>query len=395
MAWVVGLTGLRIGLIAPQHCDPVTSTELDVAISQTASWALDNLTSDGQFLYRYDRTSGTDLGGYNIVRHAGMTNALYQLVLSEGQGSASPWMERTDASLGFLLERVVWVAPDVAAIQYAGNDAKLGAAGLAAAALVHRRLATGDTQHDDILRGLGRFFIGQIDDDGAVLGYFDLGAGRPIPGRYGQFATGEAAWSLAMLDAMFPGEGWGDGADRVIDYVVNHRRDVEALVLRQPDHWTAYALAERGPNRVDALPGAHQYAERLAGDFALMSRVEPQRSNTGTQGVVRFGQALGAGVGAMGEGLVSLWSLAEQSTTNGSGPLAGRADEVALRVECVVSLLVNRQVGPGDVVSDSEREIGAWFTDHVTQVDDQQHTLSTLLIGREILHRDEQSGARP
>lgn len=377
-AWVVGLAVFRVGLVPPQDCAPVARDDLDVAIERTAEWAVTNLKRDGAFLYRYDRTTGSDLGGYNIVRHAGMTNALYQLT-ADGD---LRWLDGADASLEYLLDRLVDTGDGVA-IASPRQRPKLGTASLAAAALVHRRDATGDTRHDALAVDLGRFLLGQIEDNGAAANFWDPDTRAPVPGEYGLFATGEAAWALALLQRIAPDEGFADGALRIVDYVVEDRRDHEDLLLRAPDHWIAYALEELGPETVAESAARVEYAERLAGDFAIMSRVEPTRRLQGLQATLRFDQALGAGVGAMGEGLVSLQLLAAAGT--GDEALAGRGDELAERVECVVHTLVERQVGPDDVVSESPPEIGAWFKDDVTQVDDQQHTLSTLVIGRQIL----------
>ena len=55
---------------------------------------------------------------------------------------------------------------------------------------------------------------------------------------------------------------------------------------------------------------------------------------------------------------------------------------------CTAGVLADRQVGQNDVVTDAGREVGAWFKDDITQVDDQQHTLSTLLFARDVLERE-------
>lgn len=373
-AWLLGLSVLRVGLIPPQNCQPVDAAQLDTAITRTATWAVDNLTTDGAFLYRYDRTTGTDLGGYNLVRHAGMTNALYQLAVA----GDDRFTAGADASLDFLLDRSTPTESGVA-IGYSGQRAKLGTSALTAAALVHRRQATGDTTYDGVAVQLGHFLVGQIEANGAPANFWNPETGAPVSGVYGLFATGEAAWALALLDQIAPAEGFRDAALDIVHYVATERRDHEDLLLRAPDHWTAYAMAELGVATVGADAERATYVDRLAGDFALMSRVEPTRRLSGVQSVLRFDQALGAGVGAMGEGLVSLHRYRADAGVEDD------ADALAERVECTVHTLVDRQVGPDDVQSDPGSEIGAWFTDDVTQVDDQQHTLSTLLLGRDIL----------
>ncbi|MCB0992706.1 MAG: hypothetical protein KDB16_17140, partial [Acidimicrobiales bacterium] len=174
---------------------------------------------------------------------------------------------------------------------------------------------------------------------------------------------------------MFPGEGWGDAAIDIVGYVVHDRRRHEGLLLRAPDHWIAYTVAELGDRWQPTLDES-EYLQRLAGDFAVMIRVESQRSGEGIQRWVRFDQALGAGVGALGEGLAGL------SRTPALAPMRPDLERHLL---CTAATLVERQVQPQDVLTDAGLEVGAWFTDDITQVDDQQHTLSTLIFAREVL----------
>ncbi len=379
--WIFGVAVFRVGLVAPQDCPDVGDDQLDLAIAQTAGWATTNLRDNGEFLYRYDRSNAADLGGYNLTRHAAMTNALYQLAA----GGDLRWIDETDRTLDYMLHNLVATssgdAPEAAAFTVGSARPRIGASALLLTAMVHRRDATGDTLHDHRLRLLGNFLVGQIEPNGAVAVEWDHTTREPVWGEYGIFATGEVAWALAMLDDTFPGEGWADHAIDIVEYVVHDRRSHEGLILRAPDHWIAYAVAELG-DRWQPADDEVEYLRRLAGDFALMIRVESQRSGTGIQQVVRFGQALGAGVGALGEGLAGL------SRTPAIGDLRGDLEEHLL---CAAGVLVDRQVDRADVLSDPTREVGAWFKNDITQVDDQQHTLSTLLFAREVLAEEARS----
>lgn len=381
LAWAVGLSVFRFGLVAPQTCPEIDVSDLDAAVAATAGWAEVNLRQDGRFLYRYDRTSGEVLDGYNVTRHAAMTNALYQ-VAAEGDPR---WLEAADDSLQYMLDNLVDTSPqshapgeESSAFAVGGANPRIGASALLLTALAHRRDATGDASHDDLMRRLARFLVGQIEPNGAIAVEWDPTSREPVVGEYGIFATGEASWALAMIDDIFVGEGWADHAIDIVEYVIHERRSHEALLLRAPDHWIAYTVAELGDRWVPE-PDEVEYLERLAGDFAIMIRVESQRSGQGIQRLIRFDQALGAGVGALGEGLAGL-----QRTP----ALAHMSDDLGEHLVCTAATLVNRQVGPDDVVTDAGREVGAWFTDDVTQVDDQQHTLSTLLFARRVLSEE-------
>jgi hypothetical protein len=72
----------------------------------------------------------------------------------------------------------------------------VGANALVVAGLVHRRLKTGDGRFDALARRLGRFLVTQTRADGSVLEYWSPVTGRPVPGVFGIFLTGEAFYAL-------------------------------------------------------------------------------------------------------------------------------------------------------------------------------------------------------
>ena len=372
IAWIIGITSFRVALVPPQSCRSVSIDEVSEAIELSAGWAAANVRADGSYTYRYGRDIGADLGDYNVVRHAGLVNALYQAVeLGETEN-----LEAADSGLHFMLDRLR-THDDWVAFASPSHDVRLGGTALFVAALLHRRRATADTVHDETIHAALRFLIQQQDKTGAPSALWSPATEMPIPDNFGPFATGESAWALALGETDFPGRGYGDASDAVIDYVVSERRNREDLILRLPDHWLAYALAERA-RPLDAAEA--EYAARLAGDFALMSRVESTRSDEGIQSFIRYGHALGAGVGAMGEGIGGLWRVAA-----GNHALVGERAAMAEHMECVAAVLIDRQVHLDDVRFDADFEVGAWFRNDVTQMDDQQHSISALLAAREIL----------
>ena len=285
LAWTVGIVSFRVGLLPAQQCRLVSEQEVSTAIDLSAGWAAANLREDGTYTYRYGRDVGEDLGDYNVVRHAGLVNALYQAV----ELGESEYLDPADAGLQYMLDRLV-VHEDLVAFAEPRHDVRLGGTALFVASLMHRRRATGDTMHDETIHGALRFLINQQDETGAPAAFWSPATKEPVPNQFGPFATGESAWALALGETDFPDRGYGEASDAVIGYVVNLRRDREDLVFRLPDHWLSYALAERG--RPLTEPEAN-YAARLAGDFALMSRVESTRTDSGLQGFVRYGHALG------------------------------------------------------------------------------------------------------
>ncbi len=373
-AWVIGLSALRLGVAPPEVCPEVELHDVDTAIERAAAWAIDNLDDDGRFLYRYRRTDGVRWLSYNLPRHAGMSLALYQ---AAGAGFVSI-VPGADRSLAFMLDNLVehddWVAfatPDRAV--------KAGATGLMVAALVYRRRATGEPVYDDLIRAGARFLLQQQEVNGAVAAFWSREREEPEWGTYGAFATGEAMWALALAGEIFPEDGFTEAARRTGRYIATERRRQEGYVLRLPDHWASYAF--------DALNGGFRpqevtYLERLAGDFAAMTRLESSRTGQGVQRYLRFGQGLPAGVGALGEGVAGLYRLSERKVA-----LSELRHELRAHLLCIGAMLVERQTTPlqSRTFAEPARVAGAWFRADVTQVDDQQHTLSTLVAVRDAL----------
>jgi hypothetical protein len=281
-----------------------------------------------------------------------------------------------------MVERVVPAGDGLAWRVYPSGDLPLGANSLFLAALALRREATGDPTHDDLMRGVGRFLLGQQLEDGNMLAYWSDGA--PLPGVTGKFATGEAAWALMLLDGAFPGEGWAEAALPTIDYL-NERRDRdEGRISRLPDHWAAYALSELDPAYRSEERMA--YARQLAGYFGIRLRFESQRRGEGLNLAVRWYPGPPAGVGTAGEGIGALWKLSLEELR-----ISDLRPNIEDRLVCTAGFMVERQSSPVQAASYPDPSLvqGAWFYRGYTQMDDQQHVISALLAAAAVLDAEE------
>ncbi|MEM9609144.1 MAG: hypothetical protein AAGA99_17100 [Actinomycetota bacterium] len=378
VAWVAGLIGFRVALTPPELCEVPSATEIAFAADEAADWAVRGLGDDGRFTYGYRVDDGGVNQSYNLVRHAGMTNALYQHALWRDSDALEAADRSLDALLDLLIARDDWVA-----VEEPNGDAKLGTVGLLIPALLHRRDLTGDEQYDEEAIALGRFIVAQQESSGAILNRWDPDLDGPVPGVYGRFATGEAFWALAMLDRRFPDAGFREPTLLTADYLALERDEAEGEFLRNPDHWAAYGFAEMARPGGPGLEQHHvDYVRALSGAFGVMARYESQRSGTGLTLLLRGNTALGAGVGAMGEGIAGLWN-----TSLLVADLEGRSDRLADRLLCTADLLVERQIDEDEASTSPIPDLarGAWFSGGYTQVDDQQHTLSALLFAEDAL----------
>jgi hypothetical protein len=375
---VVGAAVLRVAVVPPEICPPVTSGQVGLAIEETVGWFERGIGPDGRFTYAYDRARDVVDSGYNHARHAGVVMSLYQTHAALGSERA---LALGDLAAGFALRNLYahdeWVA------WHPGGDVEVGPNGLLAAGLAIRRLATGDDRFDDVLLGIGRFLRAQQQPNGSVHASWRPSRGESVPVTE-IFATGQAAWAMALLDRAFPEEGWAEAAAITLDYLAHERDRVEGEIARYPDHWAAYTIAElppemRSDDRVD-------YGRRLAGYFGLRIRVESQRTGEGVNLLVRWHPGPPAGVGTALEGIGMLHAVA--ATDPRMSDLRANIEE---RMVCAAGLMVDRQETEATAAGWGRPELvrGAWFYRGRTQMDDQQHVLSGLLMVLPVLEARE------
>lgn len=374
MSWLVVAALVRLVIVQPERCFDVDAAQIIDASVAAVDWLVRNQDPAGDWLYRYDRSSDRDLGDYNEVRHAGVAMSLYQAARLLPAPAADRALASADAGVAWASTRTRPAAGGVAF--GSDNRVRTGATALLVAGLLERRTGTGSTVHDDDLMTYGRFLVASVEPSGAVLATWDHDAGAFVPGDYSPFFTGEVFWALAMLDSVFPGEGFGGAADRVSLYLATERDEAEDRFPPVPDHWAGYGLAQlhvdRGLTDTEAA-----YLDRLTDLFGPQVRYESQRTNSTFSYLTRGRQTLGAGLGTLGEGLGSMWTVAVDDPR-----LDHLADDIAERTRCVAGMLVERQVDAAEAAqaADPGRSEGAWFQFDITQMDDQQHALSALLL---------------
>ncbi len=378
-AWCAGAVALRAVVIPAEHCPAPAAADLHASAIAAGGWIERALQPDGTYVYEYDADADSLTPAYNVVRHAGVTMSLYQLA-GAGDPGALPAADRALAWMeGNLVRRDGWAAfqdPDSGGVQ-------LGASALMLMSLNQRRLAISDTRYDGEMREIARFLMVLQRDDGSFLNRWDPATGAPYPGETSRYATGEAFWALAMMHRFFPGEGWDRPARLVADYLSLRRDEVEQNKFPPwADQWAAYGLAEMAnwPRDGDAPSNLNdaniRYARDLAARFGFLVRAESQRRDNWFSRAIHGRQARAAGMGTWVEGLTSLWRLSLADPR-----MAEDAAKLAERASCAAGLLAERQVPAAGAQRYPQPSLveGAWFTDGVTRMDDQQHAISGLL----------------
>ena len=358
-AWVVAATSLVVFVTRPEECPSITVSDAQKGIDSAVTWLQANQRANGGWLYRYNRATRKDLGGYNYARHSGAVLALYQ----------AGDIATADRGVSFALDRLH--REDGWAAFGTGDSFDVGASALLVAALGQRRLDTGDPKYDEVMADLGRFLVAMTLPDGKVQA--DWRPSTQTASGTLAFYTGEAWFALSRLERLFPDAEWREPAERIGRYVMLRRDDAENIYPPTSDHWGSYAMDET--LHWKPLPSSEltqmmdDYVKRLVGVFGVQTRFESQRTGSGLSLLLRGHQTLPAGLGTIGEGM---GALARYEATR------GRPDEQAAllnRISCVDGRLLARQGhGFGDPSAD-----GAWFHSDVTQVDDQQHPIESLV----------------
>lgn len=375
--WAVGAVALRAALVPAQVCPAATPAEMQQSARAGAAWIERAQQPDGSYLYEYNAGDDTEGPGYNIVRHAGVTMSLYQ-VTAAGDLSVLP---AADRGLEFMTDNMYRRDGWAAFQDPSDGNVRLGGSALMLAGLGQRRLATGDTTYDPLMREVSRFMLVMQEPDGSFLDTFDQSTGEPLPGRRSKYATGEAFWALTLMHEAFPGEGWDAPARRVADYLTFYRDDYEKQKFPPwPDQWAAYGLSEMADWPLSDANIA--YARTLADRFGFLVRVESQRRDSTFSELLHGPRARAGGLGTWVEGLTSLHRLATEDPRMGD-----MRAKIGERAACGAGMLAARQVTPEDARNYARPQVaeGAWFIEDVTRMDDQQHALSGLLYAGPIV----------
>ncbi len=375
VVWTAVLLVTRVAGAPAEHCPPATDAVLRHGIEEDLAWFTRNQNPDGSWLFRYDATAGRDLGGYDVVHHAGALSALWQAA-GEGFGAArGPAEAGTAFANAHLHDEDDWTA-----LYNGTGPLETGSSALFLASLGLRRAVTGDHGLDDEMHRLARFLLVQTEPAGSVFAYRQPD-GAPLAGVYSPFATGQVFWALALMHQQFPTEGWDAPARRIGAYLATERDGREDDMPDVSDHWAAYGLSV-----VAAWPGAPagrplpddlvRLAERQSGVLGLQVRWESQRSGGWVNTVLRGGHAIPAGLGSLGEGLGGLWRTAEADAR-----LTASAGALADRATCAAGMVAARQITAAQAATYPEpsRVQGAWFHGGLTRMDDEQHTLSAMV----------------
>ena len=426
--------------VHPERCPSASPAAARQAVEAAVGWFRANIDEQsGRFRYGYDAEAAADIDGYNDPRHAGALFSLYQAEAADIAGAAAI----ADKALTYVDLHTHPTADGAGAVFGPEHGASTGATALLVAALGQRRRATGDTSRDADMDAYGRALLGTVTDRGAVEAVIDAtdgAAGARSPFATGQVMYAlsvlepmfpERGYGAAAQRILHYLATERDDAEEQFPMLSDHWASYGLVAMGE---WES-------PPVLNAA--ARAWIERQLGLFGVQVRYESQRQE-GITTLTRGPVAMPGGLGTLGEGLGNMARVVADRAliADGgadSGPatdsalaadtevdadalselhalrlalsgrpadtevdadalselhalrlaLSGRpadievdADALSERMACAAGMLIERQVLLPDRYPEANPAAvaGAWFRLGVTRMDDQQHTLSALIL---------------
>lgn len=251
---------------------PYSKEELRRTMLRSSDWLVQNMNSDGSFLYYYDPVADTivdhahpkrpmDNLYNNILRHSGGTITLVRAFeLTQEQ----KYLAAAKRSLDFLISttRKRDIQGKTAYYTFFNNKAKLGGTGTGLAAIMRYYMASGDAQFNEYATGMTRHLLSRIAADGEMIGYYihpGYNDGEPLlePSAevkkklFSFYYPGEALLGLALferemsLDPAFKQE-IRNKCKKALDFLVDLRpqKYADLFTALPSDGWLMQAIEE-------------------------------------------------------------------------------------------------------------------------------------------------------
>jgi hypothetical protein len=246
------------------------------AIALAGAYLVRETSSKGKFTYRYDAYEDDGGSGYNMLRHAGTTYAMFQTYRLTGDEEV---FDAAARAAGYFRARMreddkhpgEWFILDDGGSR---KRAKLGGAGLGLLAFIEMEKARPGSSDYEAMFGLARHLVRNQQEDGSFDSFYDWD-GRERTDRKSTFYPGEALLALVRMHQLTGDERWVDVAVKGADYLVDDRW--VALGLRiyvPPDAWLLQALEEL--DRVRPSTRRQDYAFAVSDSIARHKLMDPE-----------------------------------------------------------------------------------------------------------------------
>ena len=291
----------RANTDAPEPVAEVLRKRIDLA----ADYLKRETASDGRLTYDYKASWDRDVGGYNILRHAGTGYSMFQAYRLSGDEELYQAASRA-ADFFQRQMREDDDHPGEYFVVWKRRRAKLGGIGLGLCMLVEQAKARPGSVSPRRLEGMARHIERMQNPDGSFESFFNYDDRRPSI-RKSIYYSGEAILGLVRLHQLTGDPHWLKIAVKGADYLVNKRWVSLGLrIYIPPDAWLLQALEEM--DRVAPDERRSEYAFAIGEVIAGMKLMDPERTppdllGGGLSGLQRLPHA--ATAGSFGEALTA------------------------------------------------------------------------------------------
>lgn len=206
-------------------------------VKNASGFLIDQVKSDGSFVYGYYPRFGNEIDNYNIVRHA---STLWSLVCQYRMTENAELIPVIDKAVDYMVKNAIIERDDDTAYLYEekSDEIKLGGCGVAVVALTEYMDAFGTDKYEDIAVKLGNGILTMLDQSSGE--YYHVLNGDFT--RKEQFRTvyydGEATFALCRLYSLTSDEKWLTAAKSAVEHFI------AADYVQYKDHWIAYSMNE-------------------------------------------------------------------------------------------------------------------------------------------------------
>jgi hypothetical protein len=236
--------------------------DLENASKRAARYLAGMVEPSGRFVYRYDPLEDRNLGGYNILRHAG---TLYSMLEHCQVARDKKVLEAASRALDYLLKQIHTIRRDGVEMACVVEDGevKLGGNGLGALAVSKYIELTGDREYLPVLQKLCEWMVSVQDTSGRFVIHKQDFPDGPVSDFRSSYYPGEAIFGLMRTFEIDGDSRWLKAADEAARYLITVRDRGLRNVQLPHDHWLLYGLNELYRHKKDTLFSNHAF--RIAG----------------------------------------------------------------------------------------------------------------------------------
>jgi hypothetical protein len=220
----------------------IGTAEITRAIQAAISYLSNHISPSGKFDYIFDPRTCEVSRGYNLLRHAGTTMALYQMVGSVFDDGAIGFV--ADLAGSYLQKFLVSSRDTGRQLCFLTNGriAKLGGTALALLALAASAENSPSDRYAELVQQLGWYLVSQQKVNGRFVSKIDCLMRIELPAKSAYY-PGQAVLALCAAYQITKEVTFLESADHGARHIAEQHKVDPPTATGFADHWTMMALA--------------------------------------------------------------------------------------------------------------------------------------------------------